>query len=55
MKESIIYEEKLKNANMQLESLYEEIKKNHEKVIFGNFEEKEWKNEKKNIYKYNCL
>ena len=27
MKESIIYEEKLKNANMQLESLYEEIKK----------------------------
>ena len=50
MKESIIYEEKLKNANMQLESLYEEIKKNHEKVIFGNFEEKEWKNEKNKIY-----
>ena len=50
MKESIIYEEKLKNANMQLESLYGEIKKNHEKVIFGNFEEKEWKNEKNKIY-----
>ena len=29
---------------MQLESLSEEIKKNHEKVIFGNFEKKKWKN-----------
>ena len=49
MKESTIYEEKLKKANNELNALYEEIKKDHIRLGNDNFEDNEWKDIKNKI------
>ena len=52
MKENINYEEKLKKAQGQINELYEELKKDYNKlgIVYFEGEDKKWKDEKNKIY-----